>query len=88
MNIVTEVKLRTLQWQGHLVRMENNGIFKMVLDAKLDGKRKVARPKVRWLDDVQTDFKITGIKAWRMKAQDQSEWMDFIRETEAKLRGS
>ena len=87
MNIVTEVKLRTLHWLSHLVRMENNRIPKMVLDAKLDGKRKVARPKVRWLDDVQADLKITGIKGCRMRAQDQSEWMNVIKETEAKLRG-
>jgi hypothetical protein len=29
--------------------MENNKIPKIVLDAKLNGKRKVVRPNVRWL---------------------------------------
>ena len=56
---VTEVKLRRLEWLGNLIGIENNRIPNIILDAKLDGKRKVERPKLRWLDDVQTDLKIT-----------------------------
>jgi hypothetical protein len=42
--------------------MENDRISKMVLSAKLDGGRKDGRPKLRRLDDVQTNLKVTGIK--------------------------
>jgi hypothetical protein len=42
--------------------MANNRISGTVLDAKLDGKRKVGRLKLRWLDDVQAAFKIIGLK--------------------------
>jgi hypothetical protein len=69
---VTEVKLRRLEWLGHLIRTENNRIPKIVSDAKLDGKRKVERPKLRWLDDVQEDLKIIGIRRWGRKFQDRS----------------
>jgi hypothetical protein len=57
------------------------------LDAKLDGKRIAERPKIRWLDDVQADLKIIGIKRWRRKVQDRSEWMVVIMGVEAKVRG-
>jgi hypothetical protein len=42
--------------------MENNRTPNIVLDAKLDRKTKVERPKQRWLDDVQPVSKIIGIK--------------------------
>ena len=57
---------------GRLIRMENR-ISNTVLDAKLDGKRKAGRPKLRWQDDVQADLKITVINGWRRKTQDRSE---------------
>ena len=66
--------------------MENNRIPKVVLIAKLEVKRKVGRPKLRRLDDIQADLKKTWIKGWRGKSQDRSEWMDVIREAEVTLQ--
>ena len=43
----TGVMLRRFEWLAHLIRMENNRIPEIVLDAKLDGKIKVERPKLR-----------------------------------------
>ena len=76
-----------VEWLGQLIRMESNRIPKIGLDTKLNGGRKVGRPKLRWLDDVQADLKTTGIKGWTKKAQNRSEWMDVIRWVEVKLRG-
>lgn len=67
--------------------MECNRIPKIGLDAKLEGKREVGRPKLRWVCDVQTDLKVIGIKGWIRKAQNRLEWMDVIRWAEVKLRG-
>jgi hypothetical protein len=67
--------------------LESNRIPKIGLDTKLNGERKVGRPKLRWLDDVQADLKTRGIKGWTKKAQKRSEWMDVIRWVEVKLRG-
>jgi hypothetical protein len=77
--------MRRLECLDHLIRMENSIIPKVALDAKLEGKRKVRRPKLRWLDDIQ-DLKMIGIKRWRRKAQDRPEWMDVIREAKVKLQ--
>jgi hypothetical protein len=49
------------------------------------GKMKPRRPKLRWLYDVQADPITIGIKKWRRKAHDRSEWMDVISEAEVKL---
>ena len=68
-DIVTDFILRQLEWLGHLIRMDSNIIPNTVLDANLEGKRKFGRPKLRWLDDVQTVLKMTGIEGTRKKAQ-------------------
>jgi hypothetical protein len=66
--------------------MDNNRITRVLLGAKLEAKRKAGRPKLRLLDDLQAVIKMTEIKGWRRKAQDRSEWMDFIREDKVKLQ--
>ncbi|KAJ4446711.1 hypothetical protein ANN_13408 [Periplaneta americana] len=55
-NIVIDIKIRRLKWLGHIIRMDNNRIPKILLDVKPNGKRRVGRPKLRWLDDVQDDL--------------------------------
>lgn len=77
-------KPRRLEWLGYLIRTEKQEHSE---DAKLDEKRKVGRQKLRWLDDVQMNLKITEIKGWGRKTQDRSECMKVIREAEVKLRG-
>ena len=78
--------MRGLDWLGHLIRMENNRITRVLLGAKLEAKTKVGRPKLRWPDDLQAGLKMTGIKRWRRKAQDRSEWMDVKREAKVRLQ--
>jgi hypothetical protein len=72
---------------NHLIRTENSVTPKILSDAKLDGKGKVRRPEPRWMDDVQTDRKIKGIKGWIRNAQNRSESMHVIRNGEVKLQG-
>ncbi|KAJ4438301.1 hypothetical protein ANN_14240 [Periplaneta americana] len=86
-NIVVDIKLRRLQWLGHVARMENNLTPKALLDALPVGRRKVGRPKLRRLDDVQADLTKVGIRRWRTRALDRSDWSDVLREAKAKLQG-
>jgi hypothetical protein len=67
--------------------MEDFRSPKKILNAKLDKKRKIGRPKLRWFDDVQTDIRILGIKSWMCKAQDRLEWERITREAKVKLKG-
>jgi hypothetical protein len=59
--IVTEIEIRRLEWLGHVIRMEDTRIPKMILNTKLEGRHEVARPKLRWLHDVETDTETLGI---------------------------
>jgi hypothetical protein len=72
-DIVTEIKVRRLEWLGHVVRTEDTSLPKMVFNAKPDGRRGVARPRLRWLNDVEADINALGVKRWRIKAQDRKQ---------------
>jgi hypothetical protein len=62
-DIVTEIKVRRLEWLGHVIRMEEDTcVPKMVFNAKPDGRRGVGRPRLRWLDDVESDIKALDVK--------------------------
>ena len=67
--------------------MEHFRLPKKIFNAKLDKKRKIGRPKLRWFDDVQTDIRTLGIKRWMYKAQDGLEWARITKETKVKLEG-
>jgi hypothetical protein len=67
--------------------MEDFRLPKKILNAKLDKKRKMGRPKLRWFDEVQTYIRTLGIKRWMYKVQDRLEWARITREAKVKLKG-
>jgi hypothetical protein len=48
-DIVTDVKVRQLEWAGHVVRMEGERMMKRVFLGNPGGRRKPGRQKLRWL---------------------------------------
>jgi hypothetical protein len=80
-DIVIEIKIRRLEWLGHIIRMEDTRIPKMILNTNPEDRRGVGRPKLRWLDDVEADIKTLGVK--RLEAQDRKEWTVILREPKA-----
>jgi hypothetical protein len=86
-DIVTEKKVRKLEWLGHIIRMDGARMAKKVFVSKPKGRRDIGRQKLRWLDDVEDDIKSRGIRRWRIKAQDRNEWTAIKREAKVKLKG-
>jgi hypothetical protein len=46
----TIIKLRRLQWAGHVQRMESQSIPRMVMAGQMFGKRPVGKHNKRWMD--------------------------------------
>jgi hypothetical protein len=39
------------------------------------------------MDDVASDLRNMGVKRWRSRALDRTEWVSIVREAKAKLKG-
>jgi hypothetical protein len=67
--------------------MDGARIVKKLLEHKPGGGRKKGRPRLRWIDDVESDLRNMGVKRWRPRALDRTEWASIVREAKAKLKG-
>jgi len=81
---VEDIKIRRLEWAGHIIRMEEEWIPKNVLNGNLH-TRPVGRPRTRWADVVQRDgLQVLGIRGWRRRVANRDEWRRLVRETMAR----
>jgi hypothetical protein len=84
--IVTTIKLKRSYWAGYVVRMSDDGTVKKVFLGKPDGRRKAGRPKLRWLDCIENDLQLMGVKRWRKKAEGRSVCPIILKEELVKIR--
>jgi hypothetical protein len=54
-NLVTCIKLKRIQWAGHVQGMEDTRTPKKMFKVKFEGVRSVGNPRKRWKDVVQQD---------------------------------
>jgi hypothetical protein len=85
-DIVSAIKIRRLEWLGH-VRMNEARIVKEIFEEKLEGRRGRGRPRLRWINDVEEDLRMLGMKRWRKKALEREEWAFVIKEAKVTLKG-
>jgi len=85
LNIVEDIKIRSLEWAGHIMRMEEERIPKKVLNGNFRTTRPVGRSRTRWVDVVQRDaLQLLGIREWRRRAANRDEWRRLMREAKAR----
>jgi hypothetical protein len=84
---VNVIKIRRLEWLGHVVRMNETRSVKKISEGKLEGRRSTGRPRLMWINDVEDDLRKLGVKQWRTKALEREEWASIIKEAKAKLKG-
>jgi len=46
-DIVTVIKIRSLEWLGHVIRMNETRCVKKIFEGKLEGRRVRGRPRLR-----------------------------------------
>jgi hypothetical protein len=68
------IKVRRLEWAGHVVRMDDERMVKRMFLANPGGRSKPRRPRLRWLDCLENDLKTLGVRRWRKMAEDREEW--------------
>jgi len=66
---VEDIKIRRLEWAGHITRMAEERIPKKVLNGNLHTTRPVGRPRTRRADVVQRDaLQLLGDKRMEEKS--------------------
>ena len=73
-DIVRFVKSKRMAWLGHVMRMEGKKIPKRVLEWKPTGRRNRGRPRKRWIEGMEEDMQIMGIRGWRKLCKERAEW--------------
>ena len=61
-----------------MARMDPNNPVKRIFSANPEGKTKVGRPKIRWLDYVERDLEAMGVRNWKNKAIARNQWKNII----------
>jgi hypothetical protein len=82
-DIIRFVKSQRIRSLGHVERMEDNGVPKRMLKGRLYSKRRKGRPRMRWLDDVESDLKKMEVKEWKEKMRDREQWRLVVEEAKA-----
>ena len=62
-NIVWVIKSRRMRWAGHVARMVEKGLCRVLL-GKPEGKRPLGRPRRRWVDNIRMDHRRLDVGMW------------------------
>ena len=73
-DIVRFIKCKRIAWLGHVMRMGDKRIPKRILEWRTIGTRIRGRPRKRWVEDIEEDMQITGIRRWRKQSEERAEW--------------
>ena len=80
-----DIKIRRLEWAGHIIRTEEERIPKKALKGNFHTTRPVGRPRTRWADVVQRDaLQLLEIRGWRRRAANRDEWRRLMWEAKAR----
>jgi hypothetical protein len=86
-DILRTVKLRRLDWAGHVVRREDNHPLQRAFRGSFEeGKRKRGRPQNTWKQGVESDRESFGLRNWQRLSLDKPSFKKFLRESKDRLR--
>jgi hypothetical protein len=76
--ITETIRLNKLRWFGHVQRMEENRILK-ILYTNFETRFLRTRPRNSWQDELREDGRIVGGKGWKERIYNREEWKKLLR---------
>jgi hypothetical protein len=77
-NIVKWIKGQRISWQGHPERMEEDRMPRKIFTQKLEGMRRIGRPRKGWREEVERDLQVLGVRRWREMVIDREKWRGIV----------
>jgi hypothetical protein len=63
-DVVKTITIGRLRWASHVIQiLDDNPVKKLTL-LNPDGCRRVGRPKLRWMDGIEDERRILGVRGW------------------------
>jgi hypothetical protein len=82
---VEDINIIRLEWEGHIIRMEEEKIPKKVLNGNFNTTRPVGRSRTGWADVYQRDaLQLLWTRGWRRRATNRDECRRLVREAKAR----
>jgi hypothetical protein len=63
--------------------MGHGRIVKKTFEGKPERRRRIGRPRLRWLEDVEKDLREMKVKRWQQKARNRAQWASVIKDAKA-----
>jgi len=79
-NIFWVIKSRKMTWVVHVARMgERIGVYRVMV-GRLEGKRPLGRPNLRWKENIKMDIQELGfgVMDWIELAQVEDRWRTLV----------
>lgn len=77
-NIGSVIRQSRLRWLGHLIRLDENRLTKIMFQQEPRGVNRRGRPRKSWMDGVKEDLNELGIIEWETLARNRKEWRKAI----------
>ena len=78
---IIEIKLKVrearMRWYGHVFRREEDHDLRRVVDYKVQRRRPIGRPKIRWMETVEKDIRRLGLQ--KEMVLQRSFWKSVVR---------
>lgn len=81
-DIVTEIKKQRARWQGHIWRLGEDDMVRIITDWEPGGRKRRGRPRSSWTEEVKEDLKRTGAGNLKDKARNRREWRKICQRIE------
>jgi hypothetical protein len=79
-SIIRIMKSRRMRWAGHVARMGEKRNVCRLLVGKPEGKRRLGRPRCKWVDNIRMDLGEVGWGDvdWIGLAKDRNRWRALV----------
>ncbi|CAG9829272.1 unnamed protein product [Diabrotica balteata] len=77
-DIVQEIKSQRLRWAGHVHKLPNNRLAKLIWKEASTERRPLGRPRMRWRDNIWSDLRTMGLPTDPTIMDDRSRWNQVV----------